>query len=136
MSRVFLFCKLLLQLALFCGLFWLCNRWAAQQGWLIPGGVIGLGILITLLLTGVVPEKAVRTGATWLLSELLLFFIPPVVSIIKYWALIRADALPLLATVILGTVMVLAGTAWVVDRVYTLEKRLNERRATEAGRHV
>ena len=58
------------------------------------------------------------------------------VEILKYQMLIREDGLMILASVVLGTVMVLTGTAWVVDRVFTLEQRLNERRLLESGGHV
>ncbi|MDH2434662.1 CidA/LrgA family protein [Pokkaliibacter sp. MBI-7] len=136
MAKTTSFCKVILQLALFCGLLWLCNLWVNHAGWSIPGSVIGLGILVFLLATRVLPVRAVQAGSTWLLGELLLFFIPPVVSILKYQMLIREDGLMILVSVVLGTVMVLTGTAWVVDRVFTLEQRLNERRLLESGGHV
>lgn len=118
----------LLQLAALCGLLWLCNLVVGLLHWRIPGSVLGLGILVVLLLTRVVPERAIQAGSSWLLGELLLFFIPPVVSILKYQVLIRDDGWMIAGTVVFGTLSALIGTAWVVDRVYTIEKRMNERR--------
>lgn len=117
--------RILFQLTLICSLFWLCNLLSTHMHWLIPGSVIGLGLLLLALLSGLLPERAVDDGARWLLSELLLFFIPPVVSIIKYWSRMRDDVLLIVLLVAAGTIMVLAGTAWVVDFTYRLEKRLH-----------
>lgn len=132
------FCFMLLQLAAFCGLFWVCNWVATTLHWKIPGSVIGLAILVFLLLTRIVPESAVRAGSGWLIGELLLFFIPPVVSVLKYQVMIREDGGMVLATVLGGTIMVMIGTANVVDRVYRWEKRMNEKRdqnAANKGEH-
>lgn len=126
---------LLFQVSAFCGLFWLCNQVVQFAGIPIPAGVIGLAILVALLLMRIVPEKAVLTGSSWLLGDLLLFFIPPVVSVLKYWVLIRDDGGMMLITLVLGTVVVLTGTAWVVDRIFTLEKRFNQRHPRDTA-HV
>ncbi len=131
MQRVLSFSTLLLQLSALCLLLWLCDRLVAWLQWPIPGSVIGLLILVLLLLTRVVPERAVGSGSRWLLGELLLFFIPPVVSVLKYSVLIREDGVMILLTVLLGTIMVLGGTAWVVERVFRFEQHLNEQHRQE-----
>lgn len=127
-----------MQLAALCGLLWLCNAFVSAMHWTIPGSVLGLGILVLLLVTHVVPERAIQSGSSWLLGELLLFFIPPVISILKYRVLMRDDGWMIVATIVFGTVMVLTGTAWVVDRAFTWEKQLNERREqrTRGVQHV
>ncbi|SFB68368.1 holin-like protein [Microbulbifer thermotolerans] len=118
---------LLFQIAALCGLFWLCNQIVALTHLPIPASVIGLAILALLLLLRIVPEKAVVAASSWLLGDLLLFFIPPVVSVIKNWVMLREDGGVLVTTLIVGTALVLTGTAWVVDRVFTLEKHLHKR---------
>lgn len=115
------------QIAAFCALFWLSSLLVSEAHWSIPGGVVGLFILIGLMMLKIVPERAVQLGSCWLLSELLLFFIPPVVSVLKYGVLIREDGGMIMATIVLGTVTVLVGTAWVVDRVFTLEQKRHQR---------
>ena len=57
--------------------------WASDlvMRWLhlpVPGSVAGLGILVLLLRTGLLPLAWVKEGADWLLAEMLLFFIPDV----------------------------------------------------------
>jgi len=127
--------SLLLQVSALCGLFWLCSRMVEWTDLPIPAGVIGLALLVILLLVRIVPEKAVLTGSRWLLGDLLLFFIPPVVSVLKYQVLLREDGAMLIMALVVGTVVVLTGTAWVVDRIFTLEKRLHERHLQD-GAHV
>lgn len=135
MARTGSLLSLLFQVTALCGLFWLCNQLVELLALPIPAGVVGLAILVLLLLVRVVPERAVLAGSSWLLGDLLLFFIPPVVSVIKYWVLIREDGAMMISTLVLGTLVVLTGTAWVVDRVFALEKRLHERQPEE-GAHV
>lgn len=94
----------------------------------IPGSVLGLGLLLLALLLNWVPEKALNIGAAWLIGDLLLFFIPPVISVLKYEGLLEHYGLKLLATLILGTVAVMLGTGFVVDRVFSFEQKLNQKR--------
>lgn len=136
MAKTYSFCYGLLQFAAICGLLWLCNYFVAVFHWPVPGSVLGLGILVLLLMTRLLPEKMIQTSSSWLLGELLLFFIPPVISILKYQVLIRDDGWMIAGTVLFGTTSVLLGTAWVVDRVYQFEKRLNERREAKGVNYV
>lgn len=130
-TKFFLFTIFLIQIAALCLLLWLSNTAVKALHWTIPGSVVGLGILVLLLLTRIVPERSIQIGSSWLLGELLLFFIPPVVSVLKYQLLIRDDGWMIALTIVLGTLCTLTGTAWVVDRVYGFEKRRNESRLSE-----
>ncbi len=125
-----------LQLIAICLLLWLCNQAVLWFGLPIPGSVIGLAILLVLLFGGVIPEKAVKAGAAWLIGELVLFFLPPIVSLIKYQVFIFEDGFSIIATIVVGTLMVLAGTAWVVDRIYRYERRLNQKRLIKGTTNV
>ncbi|MFP8967725.1 CidA/LrgA family protein [Pokkaliibacter sp. CJK22405] len=125
----------LLQIAGLCALLWACNSLAAHEGWSIPGSVLGLGIMVVLFASKLVPVSVVQAGSAWLLSELLLFFIPPVVSIIKYSQLLEQDGLMLMGALIGGTALVLIGTALVVDRVFKLESRMRGHQFAEVS-HV
>ena len=111
------------QVALICALLWLSNLVVAYLGLPVPGSVLGLGILALLLMTGVIPEKIVAFGAAWLMADMLLFFIPPVVAVLKYRDLLASTGIGLFAILIFGTATVMVGTAWVVDRVFAFEHR-------------
>lgn len=107
--------------------------WMAEQAtrWLalpLPGSVLGLGVLVLLLSTGLLPVAWIKEGADWLLAEMLLFFIPAVVAVVQYPAILLKEGWHLLLVILLGTVVVMVGTALVVERVFRYEHRLRLRR--------
>ena len=128
--------RCVIQLIAICALLLVCNWLMAALNLPIPGSVLGLGILVFLLATKIIPENAVKTGATWLIGELLLFFVPPVISVLKYQVLLHQDGWSIVATVVLGTVIALVGTAFVVDKAFKYEKALNQRRHLSEAQHV
>ncbi|MCG9695775.1 CidA/LrgA family protein [Shewanella sp. Isolate11] len=91
----------------------------------IPAGVLGLACLLLLLGLNWLPERFVALGATWLLSELLLFFIPPVVASVHYAPILEQYGVNLLLTLVLGSTSVLLITGFVIDRVFRFERRRN-----------
>lgn len=105
-----------------------CNRIAISLHLPIPGSVLGMGVLFLLLILEWIPEHMLRVGAAWLIGDLLLFFIPPVISVIKYEGVLEHYGLKLLLTLIIGTVVVMFSTGLVVDRVFKIEQRMNEKR--------
>jgi holin-like protein len=91
----------------------------------LPGSVLALGLLLALLGLRVVPLAALRRGADWLLAEMLLFFIPAVMAVSQHMDLLRAEGVRIVAVILLGTVLVMATTAFLVDLVW----RRGQRRA-------
>ncbi|MBQ3058912.1 MAG: CidA/LrgA family protein [Desulfovibrio sp.] len=87
--------------------------WTADQvvkicGLPIPGNVLGIIVLFTLLCTGIVKESHISAAAGFLLRHLVFFFVPVAVGLMNWggvfydygWALLAAivvsAALPLL----------------------------------------
>ena len=99
----------------------------------IPGSVVGLGVLLVLLLSGGIRPRWVKAGADWLLSELLLFFVPAAVAVVQYGGLFKSDGWRLALVVICGTLTVLVAVAFTVDQAVRLERRLALRRAHVAA---
>lgn len=124
--------QLLSQIGLFCLLAWVMEQLSVYLELPIPGSVLGLAVLLLLMGFKLVPEKSVKLGAGWLTGELLLFFIPPVISIIKYESLFEQYSLPLMLTLVIGSVCVLLGTGFVVDRVFRFETKMNVKRLNAA----
>ncbi|WP_326490243.1 CidA/LrgA family protein [Shewanella sp. AS1] len=118
----------LLQVASLCLLAYLSQYLVSYFALPLPGGVLGLAVLLLLLALNWVPERFVALGATWLLSELLLFFIPPVVASVHYAPLFEQYGLNLLLTLVLGSTCVLLITGFVIDRVFRFERRRNRAR--------
>lgn len=98
----------------------------------VPGGVVGLVALLALLFCGGVAPRWIKAGADWLLSDMLLFFIPAAVAVVNYGGLFRADGWRLALVVIAGTLMVMVAVAFAVEQAARLERRLALRRAMVA----
>ncbi|MFH7828518.1 CidA/LrgA family protein [Kluyvera chengduensis] len=109
------------QVVLYAGLFvfadYLVNRWHLP----LPANLVGMVLLLALIVCHIVPLKWVRAGSRWLLAEMLLFFVPAVVAVVNYAQLLMVDGWRIFVVIALSTMMVLAATAWVVDRVYRYE---------------
>lgn len=117
-----------LQVLLLC-VFWLITEsFTITHHWPVPGSVIGLGVLLLLLQTKVVATKWVASGANFLLGHLMLFFVPAMLGLLSHPELRSLLGLKLLAAVLIGTVVVMSGTALIVEFAF---RRLAEKEITE-----
>ncbi|WP_158601854.1 CidA/LrgA family protein [Pararobbsia silviterrae] len=114
------------------GVWWIASWLVARCHLPVSAGVVGLILLLALLLTGRVPVDGIAAGARWMLAELLLFFVPAVVSIIEYGHLLRHDGLQLMIIIVAGTVAVMVVTGLVVESVTRIETRRRARRFAAA----
>ncbi|ADR61895.1 MULTISPECIES: CidA/LrgA family protein [Pseudomonas] len=109
--------RLLVELAVICALFLLGGQIASWLGWPIPGGVMGLALLLILFASGVLKPAMLQLGAGWLMAEMLLFFIPALMSLLDYGALIREEGWRILLVIAVSTLMVMIVTAMTVEMV-------------------
>ncbi|HTI17983.1 MAG TPA: CidA/LrgA family protein [Trinickia sp.] len=117
-----------LQTGLLCAL-WLVADYASRHFRLpFPGSVLGLAVLLVLLLSGRIAPRWVKAGADWLLSDMLLFFIPATVAAVQYSGLFKSDGWRLALVVVAGTLTVMVAVAFTVDHAARLERRLAMRR--------
>jgi holin-like protein len=98
----------------------------------VPGGVVGLVVLLALLFSGGIAPRWVKAGADWLLGDMLLFFIPAAVAAVQYGGLFREDGWRLALVVMAGTLMVMVAVAVAVDLAARFERRLALRRVLTA----
>ncbi|WP_130833400.1 CidA/LrgA family protein [[Erwinia] mediterraneensis] len=110
-----------LQLLFYVGLFLVSDQLVSKLHLPLPANIVGLVLLLLLIMTRIVPVKWVRSGANWLLGEMLLFFIPAVVAVVNYGDLLRLEGWRIGLVIAISTLLVLASTALVVDRVYQFE---------------
>lgn len=89
----------------------------------LPGSIIGMIVLFILLESGVIRLNWVEAGASWLLAELLLFFIPSAIGVMKYSTLLEADGLQVLAVVLVGTFAVMASSGLLTGAIYKAKER-------------
>lgn len=100
----------------------------------LPAGVVGLLLLLGLLLSGRFAPRWIKSGADWMLSEMLLFFVPAAVAIIQYGRLIEEDGVRLALVVVPGTLLVMCATASAVEFGVRLERALRLRQLRRARR--
>ncbi|MBA6087733.1 CidA/LrgA family protein [Pseudomonas monteilii] len=109
--------RLLVELAILCALFLLGGQLATWLGWPIPGGVMGQALLLILFASGVLKPAMLQLGAGWLMAEMLLFFIPALMSLLDYGSLIREEGWRILLVIAVSTLMVMVVTALTVELV-------------------
>ncbi|KMY55813.1 holin [Bacillus sp. FJAT-27231] len=83
----------------------------------IPGSILGMFILFILLQTKIIRLEWIELGANWLLAELLLFFIPAAVGIIKYKNVLIDDGLYVTLVIVLSTAVVMACTGLTAKKI-------------------
>ncbi|WP_062386786.1 CidA/LrgA family protein [Pseudomonas abietaniphila] len=102
---------------------------ASWLHWPIPGGVIGLALLLLTFASGLVKPSTLQTGAGLLLAEMLLFFIPPLMSLLDYGTLVRTEGWRIMLVIGFSTLMVMVVTALTVELVCRASDRSEEERA-------
>lgn len=85
--------------------------------WPIPGNVMGMGLLLAALGTGLVRADWVVEAAELLLDHLALFFVPAGVGVMVYFRLIASEWLPISVATVLSTFIVMAVTGKIADRL-------------------
>lgn len=98
----------------------------------LPANIVGMLLMLALIMLRVLPLNWVKAGSRWLLAEMLLFFVPAVVAVVNYSQLLRVEGWRIMLVIGISTLLVLAATALVVERVYRFETWL-ARRKQERG---
>ena len=73
----------------------------------MSSGIVGLFLMLGLLLTGVIKLDWVNVGAKFILGELVLLFIPLMMSITQYQQLFFAKGWQLMITIVVSTALVM-----------------------------
>jgi len=124
------------QVGVLIAAWWLADEAASALHLPFSGGVVGLFVLVALLLSGWVRPAAIELGANWLLANMLLFFIPLVVSVVQFTQLLKSQGLMLFVNIGLGFASVMLATALTVEWVcrYERKMRLNKLLRQRAAR--
>mgnify|MGYP001583651363 FL=1 len=75
------------------------------------------GLLLATFATGLVKPAALQLGAGVLMAEMLLFFIPALMSLLDYGGLVRNDGWRILLVIGVSTLAVMLVTAFTVEIV-------------------
>ncbi|CNE52585.1 CidA/LrgA family protein [Yersinia nurmii] len=117
------------QVALYAGLFVIADQLVRIFHLPLPANIVGMLLLLTLIVLRIMPMNWVKAGSRWLLAEMLLFFVPAVVAVVNYSQLLRVDGWKIFAVIAVSTMLTLAATGLVVDRVYRFEIWLQRRKS-------
>ncbi|AJO76657.1 MULTISPECIES: CidA/LrgA family protein [Pseudomonas] len=109
--------RLLSELAVLLAIYLFGCQLAVWLAWPIPGGVLGLALLLLAFALGWVKPATLQTGAGLLMAEMLLFFIPALMSLLDYGGLLRQDGWRILLVIGVSTLMVMLVTAFTVEWV-------------------
>lgn len=82
----------------------LCSR---LIGGFMPGNVLGMLLLFTLLQCGVVKEEDIKGVCNFILSHMMLFFVPIVAGIIVGYKFIVGEWVAVVTMLILSTILIL-----------------------------
>ena len=83
----------------------------------LPGPVIGLLLMLALLIWRGGPNAEQEAVGNWLLRHFGLLFVPAGVGVITQLDALRDNWLPLLIAIPLSTLLGMAVTAWVMQRL-------------------
>lgn len=109
--------RLLAELCVLFVLYLVGGQLVAWLGWPIPAGVMGMALLLVLFAVGAVKPGTLQRGAGWLMAQMLLFFIPALMSLLDYGSLMRSEGWRILLVIALSTLVVMVVTAVTVELV-------------------
>ena len=96
--------------------FWLAGDLLVRcTGLPLPGGIVGMFLVLGLLASRWISPVIMRRGAQWFLGEMLLFFVPVVLAVLDHREFLGWVGLKILAVILLGTITVMGVTALTVD---------------------
>jgi holin-like protein len=83
----------------------------------IPASIYGMVLLFILLEAHIIKPEHIRETCTFLIQAMPVMFIPAGVGLLEKWGYISDIWLPLLATLAISTVIVMAISGWVTQFV-------------------
>ncbi|MNC46666.1 Holin-like protein CidA [compost metagenome] len=83
----------------------------------VPGSIVGIVLLFALLHFKVIKLEWVDLGSKWLLAEMLLFFIPPVVGIVEYKDLMLENGLRIALVIVFSILCVMVITGLIAEKL-------------------
>ena len=96
---------------------------ARLTGLPLPGGIVGMVLVLLLLASHRLSLFSLKRGAEWFLAEMLLFFVPAVLAVVDHGELLGLLGLKVLLVILGGTMTVMGVTALTVDLCYRWSAR-------------
>lgn len=96
----------------------------------IPASVYGLVLMLLALCSGILKLAQVKKAADFLIEIMPVMFIPAAVGLLESWSALQSIWLPVIVITILTTVIVMAVTGQVTQRMI---RREHHKKAKEAS---
>ena len=109
--------RLISEIAVLLAIYFVGCQIAAWLQVPIPGGVMGMILLLLAFALGWVKPATLQLGAGVLMAEMLLFFIPALMSLLDHGALVRDEGWRILLVIGVSTLLVMIVTAFTVAAV-------------------
>lgn len=89
----------------------------------VPASIYVLILMLAALCTHLLPLRSVREAGKFLLDIMPVMFIPAAVGLLESWGVLKPMLIPLLVIVPVTTILVMAVSGRVTQRVIRSEKR-------------
>lgn len=89
----------------------------------VPASIYGLVLMLAALISGVLKLEMIENAAQFLIDIMAVMFIPAAVGLIEQWGSLRSFLVPAAVITVLVTVIVLAVTGRVTQRMIRIEKK-------------
>ncbi len=120
-NRLLQLIHLLISFALIMGALGIGNTIQTFTGISVPGSVLGMLVLFLSMALGLVKVEWVKPGATLFIRYMILLFVPISVGLMQHLDMLIANALPIFASAVGGSLIVLVSLAWFLD--YLLKEK-------------
>lgn len=85
----------------------------------VPGSIIGMLILFTLLATQLLPVSWVKPGCHLLIRYMALLFVPISVGVMNYTDILSAQFGPVVVSILVSTFLVLTIVGWSAHKLHS-----------------
>ena len=92
----------------------------------VPGSIYGLVLMLVLLISGIFKTEQVKTVGDWLISIMPVMFVGPVVGLIGSYSSYKDIMVPVLAIVLLTTVVTMVVAGLTAQGIIRLQSRKEE----------
>ena len=120
--------KILLQLALIFAICILGDIISAVLPFTFPGSILAMIILLLLLFSKIVKPSSLKETGNWLSTNMAFFFIPPNVSIMEHFDLIKPVALQIIFISIVSLLATFAVAGYSAELTIFIQKKISCRK--------
>lgn len=118
--------KILLQIGIIFGIYWLSQGIEMILPFPFPASVISLIVLLVLLSVRLIKLEQIKEKTDFILGNLAFFFVPVTMKIIDYVDVVLENGAAFLTICVVSTILTFGATAWTVQLTNRLMNRKKE----------